>query len=105
MYCKCAHFFMYHKEKKNKTMATVRGARSATATRIKPEIHDKHAVSGKHEVAGKPDVAGRPLPAWLRFYLYGMHGLLDEIVFTALFDVAFHSQVRRWMSTVRGYRS
>ena len=31
----------------------------------------------------------RPLPSWIRFYLYGMHGLLDEIVFTALFDLVF----------------
>ncbi|ESO89947.1 hypothetical protein LOTGIDRAFT_68734, partial [Lottia gigantea] len=27
-----------------------------------------------------------PLPSWARFYFYGMHGLLDEIVFTAMFD-------------------
>ena len=31
-----------------------------------------------------------PIPAWARFCFYGMHGLLDEIVFTALFDLAFH---------------
>ncbi|KAK7493642.1 hypothetical protein BaRGS_00015154 [Batillaria attramentaria] len=28
----------------------------------------------------------QPLPSWARFYFYGMHGLLDEVVFTALFD-------------------
>ena len=26
-----------------------------------------------------------PVPAWIRFYLYGMHGFLDEIVFTSIF--------------------
>lgn len=39
-----------------------------------------------------PNTISRPLPAWLRFYLYGMHGLLDEIVFTALFDLVFEPQ-------------
>ncbi|XP_013380008.1 transmembrane protein 229A [Lingula anatina] len=28
----------------------------------------------------------KPLPGWLRFCFYGMHGFLDEIVFTSLFD-------------------
>ncbi|XP_060064897.1 transmembrane protein 229A-like [Ylistrum balloti] len=31
----------------------------------------------------------KAVPAWARFYFYGMHGLLDEIVFTALFDMVF----------------
>lgn len=31
----------------------------------------------------------RVVPAWARFYFYGMHGLLNEIVFTALFDMMF----------------
>ncbi|KAH3881496.1 transmembrane protein 229A-like [Dreissena polymorpha] len=42
----------------------------------------------------------RPLPAWLRFYLYGMHGLLDEIVFTALFDFIFTPEGN---SSLKGY--
>ena len=33
----------------------------------------------------------KPVPAWLRFYVYGMQGLLDEILFTAAFDVVFES--------------
>lgn len=32
----------------------------------------------------------RPLPGWIRFYVYGMHGILDEIIFTSLFDLAFN---------------
>ncbi|KAK7101514.1 transmembrane protein 229A-like [Littorina saxatilis] len=34
-----------------------------------------------------PEKVMTPLPAWARFYFYGMHGLLDEVVFTALFDL------------------
>ena len=33
----------------------------------------------------------RPVPAVLRFYVYGMQGLLDEILFTAVFDLLFDS--------------
>ncbi|XP_052780348.1 transmembrane protein 229A-like isoform X2 [Mya arenaria] len=42
--------------------------------------------------AKESGAVSRPLPAWLRFYLYGMHGLLDEIVFTALFDFFFEPE-------------
>lgn len=40
----------------------------------------------------KISTVSRPLPVWLRFYLYGMHGLLDEIVFTAVFDLLFEPE-------------
>ncbi|XP_076073934.1 transmembrane protein 229A-like [Mytilus galloprovincialis] len=32
-------------------------------------------------------VPQKPLPAVARFFFYGLHGLFDEIVFTALFDL------------------
>ncbi|XP_076448345.1 transmembrane protein 229A-like [Babylonia areolata] len=41
-----------------------------------------------------------PLPFWARFYFYGMHGLLDEIVFTALFDLVFEPEGNRQL---KGY--
>ncbi|OWF42334.1 transmembrane protein 229A-like [Mizuhopecten yessoensis] len=37
----------------------------------------------------------KAVPAWIRFYFYGMHGLLDEIVFTALFDMVFEPSGNR----------
>ncbi|XP_069141361.1 transmembrane protein 229A-like [Argopecten irradians] len=37
----------------------------------------------------------KAVPAWARFYFYGMHGLLDEIVFTALFDMVFEPSGNR----------
>ena len=36
-------------------------------------------------------MASRPLPSVIRFYAYGLQGLLDEILFTAIFDVVFHT--------------
>ncbi|KAL3852271.1 hypothetical protein ACJMK2_015935 [Sinanodonta woodiana] len=45
---------------------------------------------------------GIPLPAWARFYFYGLHGLLDEILFTAIFDIVFHSAGNRQL---KGYSS
>lgn len=36
-------------------------------------------------------MVSRPLPSVLRFYVYGLQGLLDEILFTAVFDVLFHT--------------
>lgn len=33
----------------------------------------------------------RPLPSILRFYAYGLQGVLDEIMFTAIFDAIFHT--------------
>ncbi|KAK3584878.1 hypothetical protein CHS0354_023463 [Potamilus streckersoni] len=45
---------------------------------------------------------GLPLPAWARFYFYGMHGLLDEILFTAIFDMVFESTGNRQL---KGYSS
>ena len=50
-------------------------------------------MTTKSMMKPKPtNTISRPLPAWLRFYLYGMQGLLDEIVFTALFDHIFEPQ-------------
>ena len=43
------------------------------------------AANGKNSVS--PGKTMSPLPPWARFYFYGMHGLLDEVVFTALFDL------------------
>ena len=48
----------------------------------------------------KAAVVSRPLPWWVRFYLYGMHGLLDEIVFTALFDAILEPDGNRQL---KGY--
>ncbi|KAK6177204.1 hypothetical protein SNE40_015351 [Patella caerulea] len=45
-------------------------------------------------------VKSYPLPSWARFYFYGMHGLLDEIVFTALFDFILKPE-GNWM--LKGY--
>ena len=36
-------------------------------------------------------MVSRPLPSVIRFYAYGLQGLLDEILFTAIFDVVFHT--------------
>ena len=40
----------------------------------------------KPDCPNRPDTF-KPLPAWLRFYIYGLHGVFDEVVFTALYDV------------------
>lgn len=39
------------------------------------------------ESDNKTDASFSPLPAWLRFYVYGLHGVFDEVVFTALYDL------------------
>ncbi|XP_033744840.1 transmembrane protein 229A-like [Pecten maximus] len=44
----------------------------------------------------------KAVPAWARFYFYGMHGLLDEIVFTALFDMVFEPSGNR---SLKGHSS
>ena len=36
------------------------------------------------------EINQKPLPAVARFFFYGLHGLFDEIVFTALFDLFLH---------------
>lgn len=50
------------------------------------------------EVSG----VARPLPAWLRFHIYGMQGFLDEIVFTAIFDLLFEPEGN---TKLKGYTS
>jgi hypothetical protein len=35
----------------------------------------------------KTEINLKPLPAVARFFFYGLRGLFDEIVFTALFDL------------------
>ncbi|KAL8569473.1 hypothetical protein ACOMHN_054188 [Nucella lapillus] len=47
-----------------------------------------------------PPPSSRPLPGWARFYFYGMQGLLDEVLFTATFDLLFHPQGN---PTLKGY--
>jgi hypothetical protein len=41
-------------------------------------------------MTGKTEINLKPLPAVARFFFYGLHGLFDEIVFTALFDLFLH---------------
>lgn len=41
-------------------------------------------------MTGKTEINQKPLPAVARFFFYGLHGLFDEIVFTALFDLFLH---------------
>lgn len=50
------------------------------------------AFKSSKEMKAKVDTVSRPLPAWLRFHIYGMQGFLDEIVFTALFDLFLEPQ-------------
>lgn len=44
----------------------------------------------KPDCPNRSDIS-RPLPAWLRFYVYGLHGVFDEVFFTALYDV-YHAK-------------
>lgn len=44
----------------------------------------------------------KQLPAWARFVFYGMHGLLVEILFTALFDFILHPHGN---SSLKGHSS
>ena len=44
--------------------------------------------------------AGRPLTGAERFFFYGLHGLFDEIVFTAIFDAIFEPTGNR---KLKGY--
>ena len=41
-------------------------------------------------MTGKTEIKQKPLPAVARFFFYGLHGLFDEIVCTALFDLFLH---------------
>ena len=41
-------------------------------------------------MTGKTEINLKPLPAVARFFFYGLHGLFDDIVFTALFDLFLH---------------
>ncbi|CAH1266026.1 transmembrane protein 229A-like [Branchiostoma lanceolatum] len=45
------------------------------------ENTDKSIETNDAKVAGEG-----PLPPWIRFCFYGMHGFLDEVVFTMLYD-------------------
>ena len=54
---------------------------------------DKMGSNGKNW--GSPEKTMSPLPPWARFYFYGMHGLLDEVVFTALFDLFLEPEGNR----------
>lgn len=57
--------------------------------RDQPVMMESNGVTPTlHKQAGPKQII--PLPCWARFYFYGMQGLLDEVVFTALFDLILH---------------